>query len=120
MVGASTLFNLAQAALGLSEWAHSKTARFLRAIMVVAAILFGIWWAPPTSWQTTLPFFAYAIAKTGGYSLTPQIMRRFYMVSTVTWGLYAILTGNVPIFVMEVLTLASNIVWLARNPMPAM
>ena len=120
MVLASTLFNLAQAALGLGEWAHSRIARFLRASMVILAAFFGAWWAPPTSWQTTLPFWAYIIARTGEYALTPQILRRFYVASTVTWGSYAILTGNVPIFVMEVLTLASNIVWLARNPMPAM
>lgn len=118
MVLGSFTINILQTITGIGDWARKRRAQIVRAILVVLSIVFGIWWAPPSTWEKTLPFFAYAIAKTGGYALTPQIIRKFYLVSTTLWGSYAALTGNIPIFVMELLTLASNIVWLLRNPVP--
>lgn len=116
MVLASVTTGCVQAVLGLGRWSTTRSARVLRALLVVSAVTFGLWWAPPTTWQTGLPFLAYGVARSGEYALTPQIVRRFYVVSTILWGTYALSTGNGPIGIMELLTLASNLAWLVRNP----
>lgn len=115
MVGMALTSTILQIAWATRSWAHRWPGRLVR--LATALILggLGVALAPPTSWLTGLPALAYSISRIGEMQLDHHTMRRIFLVSTTLWTVYAGLSGNIPLCVMEGATLIANGRWLWRS-----
>jgi alpha-beta hydrolase superfamily lysophospholipase len=111
---ASSMVAMLQAFLGLGKHKHHILMHYSRVVLSVIAILCALFLVPPTSVITSLPFVAFIISKWADHHMNPFKMRRTILWATILWGIYAGLTHNPEILVLEILTLVSNVWWLVK------
>jgi uncharacterized membrane protein len=115
MVLFSIMIAVVQGVLGLGSQKDSRVFHHLRWFLAVLAIIFGFIFEPPVSLVTTIPFIAFVTAKWADHFLDVYKLRRYILIATILWGIYAGITENYLIMLLEIFTLASNLIWLRRN-----
>lgn len=111
---ASSLVAAGQAFLGMGKHKYHIGMHYMRISLALAAMLCALFFVPPTSVITSLPFLAFIISKWADQYMNPFSMRRIILWATILWGIYAGLTHNPEILVLEIVTLASNLWWLFK------